>query len=742
MWIFDFLTTVDSPTSIDTPFELLKQDINETFSGLSFNSSVLPIPEQNTVSFCGDLDTSIVDNLSQDLVKLTKIGIIILIAVALMLIALNCLLEWYKWRCMHRHLQYTREAWTTDPTMYHPDPKGNVPQVTLTDHNLLMLQANGSHPLLTRIANTLSARLRLTTSQHIHLSWFFHYIFHPPALACFAIGFVGLLSVEIQLAAIGPIRAKYSDQATAVVSDFSNTIATSINASMYNQSSAYANDVNTRVDAVQSSINNGLFGWVNGTTTTLNDTIATFYADIQSTVSLFFNGTLFEQPAQDFIQCFIGSKVDAIEEALTFLHDNLQIDIPRVNQSILVLSQASINEATQPIATAAIGSGSDDNSSIIGKLVNSYVVSLEKERIMFFVFMGLWGIVVFMGLVIIMWHSYGKQLMEKRKKRRWQNNQREALNGLVVPFRERPSAEGTQTGGTSHENLSSFTPLPSPKPTGSFNPFRSASPLRTNADIPTEKSWDSFFSEKAELPRPRTISQPMKLIAISKKAFMKERSESVSGQAETRNTAWFGRVASMLNRKQNTTSEPQRRRPNLRISIDPPSSVEPEFPDAARSRWSVSPTNIGWMSPNRQGSLPVAPKAKPRSAVPSDVTAVIEQPFVPAPLRPTPLAPPLHHGFGEAGLGKQRIPPSSIYHSSRAPVLVPPFPSHRRSSSVPNDLLLPSATRASFASAENPFVTPFDDEHSVTIDRATPRKSISVNPFDDVTNPFNSPIAV
>ena len=47
------------------PFELVKKDINDTFAGLSFDASTLPVPAQNTVSFCGDMDTSVVDNLSR-----------------------------------------------------------------------------------------------------------------------------------------------------------------------------------------------------------------------------------------------------------------------------------------------------------------------------------------------------------------------------------------------------------------------------------------------------------------------------------------------------------------------------------------------------------------------------------------------------------------------------------------------------------------------------------------------------
>ncbi|KAE9392268.1 hypothetical protein BT96DRAFT_830846, partial [Gymnopus androsaceus JB14] len=413
----------DIDNIIDTPFELLKSDINDTFAGLSFNSSLFTVPPQNELTFCDNLDTSIVDDLGQDLIKVAKIGVVLLIILALILTGLNCLLEWYKWRCQKRHLEYTRQAWSTDPIVSRSKGLG-VPSVALTDYNLLMLQANGTHPLITRIINQLSARLHFSPTTFTNFSWFLHYIFHAPALACFLIGFFGLLSVELQIIAVRPLEAKYSALAVASATDFSNTIATSINGSMFNQSATYANSVNSHIDAIQSTINDGLFGWVNGTTTTLNNTIATFYSDIQGAISDVFNGTLLEQPLQEFISCFIGSKVQDIEEALTFLNQNLQIDMPRMNQSILVLSPESVNEVTQPIAAAAVGNGSSPDGGFVGKLVNDYVASLKKERIMFSIFMGLWAVVVFMGICILLWSTYGKRYLEKRRQRKWMQEQR------------------------------------------------------------------------------------------------------------------------------------------------------------------------------------------------------------------------------------------------------------------------------------------------------------------------------
>ncbi|KAI6157883.1 hypothetical protein BKA82DRAFT_131192 [Pisolithus tinctorius] len=738
---------------VDTPFEAVKADINNTFFGLTFDASVLPIPAQNTVSFCGNLDTSSIDNLGNDLLRITKIITIVLIVVLFLLLAGHCAFEWYKWRCLQRHLRYTREAWLSDPTVYHSNPSQAIPTVTLSDHNLLMLQADAQHPLLTRIANSLSARFRFTPSQHIHIRWFLHYIFHPPALACFLIGFFGLLSVQIQLIAIAPLEAKYSAEAAASVQDLSNSIATQINGSMYNQSASYANQLNSKVDTVQSSINNGLFGWVNGTTTTLNTTLNNFYTDVQNLVTSVFNGTVLETPAQDFVMCLIGSKVSALEEALTFLNENLNVDLPRVNDSVLVLSPKDVDEITQPIATAAIGGGQNNSSGLIGRLVATYVDSLKQERIMFAIFLGLWGVAVVMGLCIIFWHSYAKNWVELYKKRKWRKEQRDALEGFTGPFRDDMRGRDIKDTEKAPTPLRSFTPLSEPRSAFSLNPFRRSTQPQSNHPLKAlepkfEKSWDSFFHENVEQQQKsepsgllRTVSRSVRLLNVGKNG-SKGEGEEVASDATKVN--WFKSV--FTKKVQPSTSvtladEPApRHRPRLTISTERAASLRENLPkievspseDEPVLRWSVSrtPPALPWMKDiSARKSPPVALPAPERSRkdpnVPTDVGST------PPDYDPTPLAMPLHNGFEQHPHPTSQPPLPihlALYPKSVAPhsLLAPPKPQYGRrevssttsaarpSPDVPPSLVLSKpvsqAPNSANDNATNPFATPFDDD--------------------------------
>ncbi|TRM69986.1 hypothetical protein BD626DRAFT_563681 [Schizophyllum amplum] len=625
---------------IDTPFELLKADINDTFAGLNFNSSLMSVPETNTVRFCHDLDTSVVDDLGNDIIKATKIGIVIIIVIALCLIGLNCFLVWYKWRSQLQHIDYTRQAWMSDPVLYQSKPVsgskgGNMPNVELTDHNMLMLQAAGQHPILTRFANNTARRLRLGPTKTTNLTWFLHYIFHPPALACFLIGFVGLLSVQIQLLALDPLVGEYKERAAASADDLSNSIATQINGSMYNQSAQYAADVNAQIASMQEQIDGGVFGWLNTTTVTLNDTLVAFYDSVENAIESVFDDTPLEQPVSEFVFCLLGSKIVAIENALTFLHDNIQVELPTMNDSVLVIGPDGVQEISRPISAAALGGGDsgdgEEDNGIVDKLVRSYTESLKKERIMFAVFVGLWGLVVLIGLCIIFWHSYGKawwvgrketrsrsepaaggeggntwfwtawfaRVREGRERRRWEQEQRADINGLVVPFREgiptQPSASEQQGLTVAHHDLPSFTPLPSPKPSP-WTPWSLGRSSRAEKDkAPSE------LGEKS-IPEVRLQADGQR----SREALLADEKAGVDvGRPGIFARIFGGARAHASESTQPSRASSPRGKPDLRISVgramagttrpvdgapDMPAAHEQDASPEERSRWSISPT--------------------------------------------------------------------------------------------------------------------------------------------------------
>jgi hypothetical protein len=153
--------------------------------------------------------------------------------------------------------------------------------------------------------------------------------------------------------------------------------------------------------------------------------------------------------------------------------------------------------------------------------------------------------------------------------------------------------------------------------------------------------------------------------------------------------------------------------------------------------------------------LPFRSKPHHNTSVPSDIDSVYADSMI-VPVKPTPLSLPLHYGFdrsrSRSGPGAQTPPTpppmnSWTYYVQPRTLASPPH-KHRHSKSLSvtdwkmpsnNDKLITPVMRslttmhACQSSNVNPFVTPFDDEHCVTIDHASHasdvRRSIPRNPF-------------
>lgn len=403
----------------------MKKEINDTFINAqkSFVATPLPVPEGSNVTFCDQMNLTVIDDLSNDIAGLARTGLLILVGVILILIIAYAAIQWYSQRSLLMTLHRARDRWFTDNSTYQSEKA--TQQWEPTDENLLIIHAYIEHPLWSRFIYALSGRFNWSRETTNALGWFGSYVFHQAAMVCLMVGVLGIFAVELQLLAARPLQAHYSAQITTAINDFSNTIATSVNTNMAAQSKRYADDLNARINATQSVINEDLFGWVNGTTTQLNATLEAFYEDVQDAVNKVFGNTPLSAPAQEFLRCILGSKIVAVEHALTFLHDNLIIDIPTVRDDALMLSQGSVNEVVKPISAAAVGSGGDNGKEgVIGKLVNAYIAALEKERIKFIIFLLLWLAVFVIACAVVAWSLWGQQVWWTERRKRWEKNAR------------------------------------------------------------------------------------------------------------------------------------------------------------------------------------------------------------------------------------------------------------------------------------------------------------------------------
>lgn len=206
-------------------------------------------------------------------------------------------------------------------------------------------------------------------------------------------------------------------------------------------------------------------------------------------------------------QCLIGSKVDALSSALTWIHDHAHLSLPTVSPSILLLSPNRTDDLT---ASLTDPESSISAPSIANKMIDAYLRSLEQQRMGFFVAIGIWALVFLMGLIGAWWRAIGQN--------RWRHWRGATARNGSGGGRQAPMTDGTEKAHFASLHLGSFADLLDPNGSGEKS-LGAGSPVATSIDAaalaagvdqgnsvsPSSRSWASlvdFF--KATEPAARS----------------------------------------------------------------------------------------------------------------------------------------------------------------------------------------------------------------------------------------------
>ncbi|GAA5993223.1 hypothetical protein JCM10908_004517 [Rhodotorula pacifica] len=525
----EFRSSLDS--LISRPIEELRSSINSTMRNSSISVELLPVPAKETVQLCQELDTSWIDEVGNDLAKFVKIAIGLVVLAMALFIAANALWEKYRYRAFIGGVDAAREAWLRDlldsaqsagryaQQAHNPAFHTATADETLSRTNLLSFLNASSHPTLFKHISRLSSLLSLRTSNaKANLIWFLSYIADPYAWGFLALGVVGLIVVQIQIAVLdGPIRDLTHKRAEQGAGEFSSSVMETMNGKMRNASMEWANSTNAAILGIEDGINENLFSWVNTTTVTLNSTMNGFYDEITDTITDVFNGTILQDPALGLVYCLVGSKVDAISTALTWIDDHAHLSLPTVSPSILLLSPNRTEDLTSSLTNPE---SSISAPSIADKMINAYSRSLEQQRMGFFVAIGIWALVFLMGVIGAWWRAVGQNLWRRRRGRRGRNGESYDEKGQF--------GEGdAEKAGFRPLHLRSFSNLlrsrPPPEPVATQQAMYSLPPpptfaiepatpatLSHRSVSPSTRSWASLvdFFQTADAKTSSTASPP------------------------------------------------------------------------------------------------------------------------------------------------------------------------------------------------------------------------------------------
>lgn len=169
--------------------------------------------------------------------------------------------ERFAFRSLSDFVESSRTTWLNDMSTPNGISRIDADNALSTSTLLGFLQTS-SNPLLRWLSNTLNRIPWMKRSPRApsNTMWFFAYITYLPALLLLLVAILGLLTVEIQLAALKPTEANAQAQVDAGLSDFKGQILAKINNATQASSLAYASASNAVLSDLESSVNDGMVG--------------------------------------------------------------------------------------------------------------------------------------------------------------------------------------------------------------------------------------------------------------------------------------------------------------------------------------------------------------------------------------------------------------------------------------------------------------------------------------------------
>lgn len=319
------------------PFEEVKSLINSTMVGYTFPQSVFPVPQKEQLTFCSDNHG--INDFFNDIHSLIFLARKIFIGVLLVLAILVCApMAWReikRWRTMQQRAQ-----------LVHQEAFDPMDVVYIT-----------SRPYTATAGIKAASRFKFSRRQ-ILVRWVVAYATSTPALFVLSLGVAGLFACACQAILLKTIE-KEVPQLTNQVGAFAGKVVTTLN----NASEQWAIGTNRVIESNNAKINHQIFGWVNTTTGTLNDTLNSFVEEMSNVLNETFGGTILYDPIKEVLDCLITLKLLGIQKGLTWVSENAHVDFPLLQNDTFSLGAAASIASDNPQKTDSFLSAPGDTAS-------------------------------------------------------------------------------------------------------------------------------------------------------------------------------------------------------------------------------------------------------------------------------------------------------------------------------------------------------------------------------------------
>ena len=335
------------------PFERLKYTVNASLSNYTFDRSLLHVPPVQRLNFCSDGSFSrALDGVEDVVLDAYRIVMILLIVGAVLAVVPNALLAWYKWVA----IKYERTGLSRALKVARPT----------NDKELVFLI---EQPLYGYVGLLASKRVKDAQRKNI-IRWAVNYVTTPAALFVLILGAAGLLSCLLQWVLLRSLRSAAPRAATDV-----GNITALVVSRLDDISRTWANHTNAQLNATELRLNRQLFGWVNTSTTAVNDTLNVFTETVVDTLNTTFGGTVLYQPILRVLDCIILFKIRGIEKGLTWVHDRAHLSLPAVPVDLMAIAPQEAQAALTDVGSTT----SEAVQKALDAVVDVWAASIREE---------------------------------------------------------------------------------------------------------------------------------------------------------------------------------------------------------------------------------------------------------------------------------------------------------------------------------------------------------------------------
>lgn len=128
-------------------------------------------------------------------------------------------------------------------------------------------------------------------------------------------------------------------------------------------------------------------------------------SEITNFINATFKNTPLVNPIQDVINCLILIKIKGIQNGITWIQSKSHVTLPYLDFSIIPLNTIFILKLLSPIIGNQDESSNEIqiNDGLLIEFFNKYEIYLYKSLIIYYVLLIIWCIVLFMGIVKIIY---------------------------------------------------------------------------------------------------------------------------------------------------------------------------------------------------------------------------------------------------------------------------------------------------------------------------------------------------